>query len=85
MAIGVKNQPDLDWRFVSGSIHTVAVGFRGDEPRVVMDILNFSRMSAGESISLARKTVEGDSDTDSWRRVHETFVNIVVPMLRGAA
>lgn len=56
MAIGVLNYPNLDWRFVSGDLHTVPVGYGPDgEPRVVMDILLFDYLTAEESIAYARK------------------------------
>jgi hypothetical protein len=38
-AIGVLNYPKLDWHFLTGPCHTVPVGRRDGEPRVVMDIL----------------------------------------------
>src|SRR5471032_2360603 len=53
-AIGVLNHPELDWHFISGHCHTVPVGSRNGEDRVVMDILNFSGMTAEESITHAR-------------------------------
>jgi hypothetical protein len=53
MAIGVLNNPRLDWRFVSGDLHTVPVGYGPDgKPAVVMDILLFEGMSAEQSLAL---------------------------------
>jgi hypothetical protein len=54
MAIGVAIYPDLTWRFVSGDLHTVPVGYDADgNPRVVMDISLFDEMSAEQSIAFA--------------------------------
>ena len=85
MAIGVKNYPDLDWGFVSGDVHTVAVGNRGGEPHVVMDILNFARMTAEESIAHARRSVGGAPEADHSPEARRAFIERVVPRLKGAA
>jgi hypothetical protein len=60
MAVGVLNHPDLDWRFVGGEFHTVPVGHGPDgEPQVVMDILNFDGLTAGQSLALATMEPDG--------------------------
>lgn len=53
-AIGIKLYPDLNWGFVSGELHTVAVGYIDDwkHPLWVMDILLFREMTAEESLDL---------------------------------
>lgn len=51
-AIGKKLYPDLLWGFLTSQSHTVAVGLVDGEMKVVMDILNFDRMTAEESIEL---------------------------------
>lgn len=50
--IGRKLYPDLNWGFLSGDLHTVAVGYVDDwrRPAWVMDILLFREMSAEESL-----------------------------------
>jgi hypothetical protein len=88
MAIGVLNYPDLDWRFVSGELHTVPVGYDANgEPRVVMDILLFDRKTAKESIALTRKkavrgTQEGGAQAQ-WEKFYALFVTNVVPAIRA--
>ncbi len=51
-ALGSKLYPDLNWGFLSGKFHTVAVGYLDDwqHPRWVMDILHFKQMNAQESL-----------------------------------
>ena len=67
MAIGVLNYPELDWRFVSGDLHTVPVGYGPDgSPKVVMDILLFDSMTAQESIAQAMRTLEGAPAHEGW-------------------
>ena len=46
------NYPALDWRFASGEWHTVPVGYLGEEPQVVMDILHFDTITAEQSLAL---------------------------------
>ena len=86
-AIGVLNYPDLDWRIVSGDLHTIPVGFDAKgKPRVVMDILLFDCMTAAESIAhtqgkappgFINKKVQRECD-----KVHEWFNKIVIPRIR---
>jgi hypothetical protein len=60
MGIGVVTHPDIDWRFVSGDVHTVPVGYGPDrEPCVVMDSLVFDHLAAEECIAHTRKALEG--------------------------
>lgn len=86
LAIGVMNYPDLDWRFVSGDLHTVPVGYGPDGlPKVVMDILLFDSMTAEQSIALALKR-RGDSDVAcNWDDSYRAFIDLVVPKLRALA
>lgn len=51
-ALGINLYPDLNWGFLSGKFHTVAVGYLDDwrHPRWVMDILLFKQMNAQESL-----------------------------------
>lgn len=53
-AIGQKLYPELKWGFLTSDVHTVAVGFNGEEIEVVMDILLFKMRSAEESIERAK-------------------------------
>ncbi len=56
MMIGVISYPELQWKFVSGRLHTVPVGYdQAGIPQVVMDILLFDSMTAEESIEFAIK------------------------------
>jgi hypothetical protein len=86
-AIGVINYPELDWEFVSGDCHTVPVGSQNGEHRVVMDILNFKRMSAVESIAHAQYTPQGAHGPDGlgWAAIFAHYVETVVPRLRELA
>jgi hypothetical protein len=86
MAIGVLNYPHLDWRFVSGDLHTVPVGYGPDrEPKVVMDILLFGRMTAEESIAHAKRKLDMAPEVKGWAECFHLFVNKMVPLLRAAA
>ena len=86
MAIGVLNHPSLDWRFVSGDLHTVPVGYGPDgDPQVVMDILLFERMSAEESIAHAMKKLDAAEEGDGLESYYEAFVRGTVPLLRASA
>jgi hypothetical protein len=98
MAVGVLNYPHLHWRFVNGNFHTVPVGYGEDgEPRVVMDILLFDKLSAEESIALAEKrlpiTADGPEVADAhamkmWGDLavaFKAFVKKMVPRIRAAA
>jgi hypothetical protein len=83
MAIGVLAHPRLDWRFASGDLHTVPVGGEpGGGPAVVMDILLFDRMTAGESLALAAKEVGRGANWDSF---YDHFMGQFVPGLREIA
>jgi hypothetical protein len=82
-AIGVLNYPELDWQFLSGKCHTIPVGSRGGEYRVVMDILNFKQMTAEASIAHASIA---DHDRDpNWERVFALYLENIVPALRKQA
>jgi hypothetical protein len=86
MAIGVLNYPRLDWRFVGGQLHTVAVGYEPDgEAAVVMDILLFEDMSAEESLARATQKVNGAPAAEGWEEVFRLFVSLMVPALRAVA
>ncbi len=86
MAIGVLNYPHLDWRFVSGDLHTVPVGDGPDgEPSVVMDILLFDSKTAEEPIAHAQQKLEGTEGGAGWDRVCQAFIDHFVPLLRASA
>ncbi len=86
MAIGVLNYPRLDWRFVSGDLHTVPVGYGPDgKASVVMDILLFEGMTAEQSLALATKKVNGASAAEGWEDGFQLFVRLLVPALRAVA
>lgn len=84
MAVGVLNYPDLDWRFVSGDLHTVGYGEDG-KPKVVMDILLFDDMSAEVSIAHASKKLDGGPNDGGLDEAFEFFVKTWVPRIRNAA
>ena len=54
-ALGRKLYPDLNWGFVSGELHTVAVGYLDDwnHPSWVIDILLFKEKDAKDSLDFA--------------------------------
>ena len=89
MAIGVMNYPDLDWRFVSGELHTVPVGFdAAGKPRVVMDILLFDRRTSEESIAFTQQSpihwTPLAESVAQWEKVFALFTERLVPKLRAA-
>lgn len=85
MAIGVLNYPELDWRFVSGDIHTVPVGYGSDgEPKVVMDILLFDRMTAEQSIAHAKRKLENRPRRDGWQTAYRMYAKEIVPLIRAS-
>ena len=86
MAIGVLNYPRLDWRFVSGDLHTVPVGYGPDgKPAVVMDILLFEGMTAEQSLALATQKVNGAPAAGGWDQGFQMFTSTLVPALRALA
>ncbi len=86
-AIGVLNYPELDWHFISGPCHTVPVGSRNGVDRVVMDILNFKRLTAEESLTLTRYLPPGRPEVDlsGWELAFDWYGDNVVPALRKLA
>lgn len=86
MAIGILNYPHLDWRFISGDMHTVPVGYGADsEPTVVMDILLFESMTAEESIAHTQKKLDTPTGGENWDKLFDFFVRKCVPRIRDAA
>ena len=86
MAIGVLNYPRLDWRFVSGDLHTVPVGSGPDgKPAMVMDILLFEGMTAQQSLALAMKKLIRAPAATGWDKGFQMFVGTMVPALRAVA
>jgi len=84
MAIGVLNYPDLEWRFVSGDLHTVPVGYDEDgRPRVVMDILWFDFMSVENSITFAEK--QRQPEAKGWEFGFRWFEEHGVAAIRASA
>jgi hypothetical protein len=88
MAIGVLNYPDLDWRFASGDLHTVPVGYDASgEPRVVMDILCFEYFTAAQSLAHTQaQEVSTSSDARSqWDAAFQEYITNVLPALKERA
>lgn len=54
-AIGKKLYPDLRWGFLTSERHTVAVGLKGEEIKIVMDILAYHFDSAEKSIERVKE------------------------------
>ena len=78
MAIGLINYPELEWKFVSGRLHTVPVGYdQHGNPRVVMDILWFDSSTAEESIEFAL-----EQEDTTWQRQFALFETHVAAPLR---
>ena len=87
MAIGVLNYPDLEWRFLSGDLHTVPVGYGPDgERRVVMDILLFDYFTAEQSIAHVHEKVENLKTSRKakkmWKALLEIYVTKIIPKLK---
>ena len=82
MAIGVINYPDLEWKFVSGDLHTVPVGYEKDgSPRVVMDILLFNSITAEQSIACATKREGAPSCV--WDEIFKFLEEFLIPIIRA--
>jgi hypothetical protein len=78
--------PRLDWRFVSGDLHTVPVGCGADgHPEVVMDILFFEGMTAEQSLALATEEVTSAPAAQGWDEGFQMFTSTMVPALRAVA
>jgi hypothetical protein len=85
-AIGVLNYPQLDWHFITGHCHTVPVGTRDGEHRVVMDILNFKQMTAAQSIAHAQYLPPGvEPQGNGWEQIFAVYVQECVPAFRDLA
>ena len=86
-AIGALNYPELDWHFVSGPCHTVPVGSRDGEPRVVMDILSYKSLTAEEAIALARRIPldKPEADVGMLAGAFASYIEEMVPRLRAMA
>jgi hypothetical protein len=88
MAIGVLNYPDLDWRFVSGDLHTIPVGYDAQgRPRVVMDILLFAFFDAEESLAFTRRSAPPTSPEviQQWDNRFQDYITRIVPQLQARA
>lgn len=65
LVIGLINYPKLSWELLTCARHAVPIGYGANkEPRVVMDILNFDRFSAEQSIAFANP---GIPDEEFWK------------------
>jgi len=88
LAIGVLNYPGFTWMFLSGQCHTVPVGSR-NEMTVVMDILNFRRLTAEKSIHYATMKPQnprlGEAEAvKQWNELFAVFLENMVPRLRAS-
>ncbi len=84
MAIGIINHPNLQWGILSGDLHSVAIGCdRNGTARVVMDILLFDTLSAGQSIAFAMKESEKAPEAKGWDKFYCLFVDSVAPGIRA--
>jgi hypothetical protein len=78
-AVGAVVYPHLRWDIVTGDLHTVAVGYdAAGDAAVVMDILLFDRISAEESLRLARREVDGiaPSDMDECFKIFVDYLSL---------
>lgn len=81
MAIGAAIYPELNWRFVSGDLHTVAVGYDDEgNPKVVMDILLFDSRDATSSISYAQERLS--MECPKWDSQFRWFEQHIAPAVR---
>ena len=88
---------DGDWRAElprprlavrKGDLHTVPVGFDANgNPKVVMDILMFDRMSADESLALTNKTAACGTTHErgaaQFEQLYALFIEHRVPTIRA--
>jgi len=65
--LGKKIYPQLDWYIVSGRRHSVAVGFKYDQPYMIFDILNFEDMSAENILDFADKKMTKKVYEKKWK------------------
>lgn len=69
LVIGQINYPELSWKIISCSRHSIAVGLAPDGTRrIVMDILNFSWFSAELSMQFADPNIP---DEQFWAKLRE--------------
>jgi len=66
--LGRKIYPNLDWEIVSGRRHSVAVGFKYDQPYMIFDILNFESMSAQNILDFADRKMTKKVYEKKWRK-----------------
>lgn len=86
MAVGVLNYPNLDWRFISGDLHTVPVGYgRNGQPAVVMDILLFDCKTAEESIAFAMQKSDKAPEGKGWNECFGAFLMKIVPLIHATS
>lgn len=78
--IGLINYPDLTWSLLTSKRHTVPVGYGKDgEPRVVMDILNFTWCSGEQSLEFADPRIP---DEQFWASHSQRF-GVTTPPSKG--
>jgi hypothetical protein len=90
LAIGVMIYPDLDWRIISGHLHTIAVGYDSENrPVVVMDILEFEGVTAEQSLGYARTRGEASEEfarsCANYDDRSKTFCETFIPLLKARA
>lgn len=54
-AIGKKLYPELKWGYLTSDSHTIAVGLKEGEIKIVMDILLFKQITATQSIAQVKE------------------------------
>jgi len=65
--LGMKIYPKLDWYIVSGRRHSVAVGFKYNQPYMIFDILNFEDMSAENILDFADRKMTKKVYEKKWK------------------
>jgi hypothetical protein len=66
--LGRKIYPKLDWEILQGKRHSVAVGFKYNQPYMIFDILNFEQMSAQNILDFADKSMTKKVYEKKWRK-----------------
>jgi hypothetical protein len=68
LELGRKVYPKLDWYIMNGRRHSVAVGFKFDQPYMIFDILNFEQMSAKNILDFADRKMTKKVYEKKWKK-----------------
>lgn len=68
LILGRKIYPELKWKILSSKRHSVAVGFKNNQPYMVFDILNFDCMSAEQILDFANSKIKNKEYENKWEK-----------------